>query len=61
MVISGARRLPVWTWCVGLALVISAVSGVLLLLAVDGHLARSSIWSCWWPRLQGTPRPFGGR
>jgi hypothetical protein len=37
MVISGPRRLPVWAWCVGLALVTSAVSGVLLWLAVDGH------------------------
>jgi hypothetical protein len=37
MVISGPRRLPVWAWCVGLALVTSAVSGVLFLLAVDGH------------------------
>jgi hypothetical protein len=38
MVISGSRRLPVWAWCVGLALVSSAISGVLVLLATDGDL-----------------------
>jgi hypothetical protein len=37
MVISTGRRLPVWAWCVGLALVASAVSGVLFLQATDGH------------------------
>jgi hypothetical protein len=36
MVISGSRRLPVWAWCVGLALVSSAISGMLSLLATDG-------------------------
>jgi hypothetical protein len=40
MVISGARRPPVWAWGVGLALVSSAVSGVLFLLAIDGHLSE---------------------
>jgi hypothetical protein len=39
MVISGARRLPVWAWCVGLALISSAISGVLVLLATDGDLS----------------------
>jgi len=41
MVISGSRRLPVWAWCVGLALVISAVSGVLFLLAMGGHVSEN--------------------
>jgi hypothetical protein len=40
MVISGARRPPVWAWCVGLALVSSAVSGMLFLLVIDGHLSE---------------------
>jgi hypothetical protein len=40
MVISGSRRLPVWAWCVGLALVSSAISGVLFLLATDGDLSE---------------------
>jgi hypothetical protein len=39
MVISGARRPPVWAWCVGLALVSSAISGLLVLLATDGDLS----------------------
>jgi hypothetical protein len=37
MVISAGRRLPVWAWCVGLALLSSAVSGVLFVQAADGH------------------------
>lgn len=40
MVISGARRPPLWAWCVGLALISSAVSGLLFLLAIDGHLTE---------------------
>jgi hypothetical protein len=40
MGISGVRRPPVWAWCVGLALVSSAVSGALFLLAIDGHLSE---------------------
>jgi hypothetical protein len=40
MVISGARRPPVWACGVGLALVSSAVSGMLFLLAIDGHLSE---------------------
>jgi len=40
MVISGGQRVPVWAWCVGLALVISVVSGVLFLLAMDGHVSE---------------------
>jgi hypothetical protein len=40
MVISGTRRLPVWAWCVGLALLTSAVSGALFVLAMDGHLSE---------------------
>jgi hypothetical protein len=40
MVISGSRRLPVWAWCVGSALVSSAISGMLSLLATDGDLSE---------------------
>ena len=34
---SAGRRPPVWAWCVGLALIASAVSGVLFIQATDGH------------------------
>ena len=37
MVISAGRRPPLWAWCVGLALVSSAVSGMLFVQATDGH------------------------
>jgi hypothetical protein len=40
MVISGSRRLPMWAWGVCLALVSSAISGVLFLLATDGDLSQ---------------------
>jgi hypothetical protein len=37
MVITAGRRPPLWAWCVGLALVASAVSGALFAQATDGH------------------------
>ena len=37
MVISAGRRPPLWAWCVGLALVSSAVSGMLFVQVTDGH------------------------
>jgi hypothetical protein len=46
MGISGVRRPPVWAWCVGLALVSSAVSGALFLLAIDGHLSEIFYVEC---------------
>jgi hypothetical protein len=40
VILSGARRLPVWAWCLGLAVLVSTVSGVLFVVAVDGHLSE---------------------